>query len=423
MHKISTLSNGIRVVTEYIDYVKSVSTGVWIGAGSAMETPQNNGVSHYIEHMLFKGTKKRSAKEIAEEMDSIGGQLNAVTSKEYTCYYAKTLTEHSGKAFDVLSDMITNSAFAEENIETERNVIREEIAMCEDTPEDLIHDILSTVMWRDNALGFPIAGTERTLSGIDKAAMLDFKSNFYCGENMVISVVGNFDEKAVLAELEEKFGCIPKTYKNIYTQSKVNVVSNIEIVKKDIEQCHLCLGFEGINRSDDRFYDLMVANAIFGGNMSSRLFQKVREEQGLAYSIYSYANTYHKNGSFVIYAGLNSDKLCRALEIIGGEIRLLKSDKLSAGEIDTAKQQLKASVIMGLEGMSARMSSFGKGILFENKIRSMDETIRLIDRVDQNSVAEIIDQIFVPEKLNIALCGKVAENKDTIANALDGLSR
>ncbi len=419
MYKISTLSNGIRVVTEYIDYVKSVSVGVWTGAGSAMECPQNNGVSHYIEHMLFKGTKNRTAKEIAEAMDSIGGQLNAVTSKEYTCYYAKTLTEHCGRAFDVLSDMIINSTFTEENIETERSVIREEIAMCEDTPEDLIHDILSQIMWQGDALGFPIAGTDKTLSVIDKASMLDYKSHFYCGENMVISVVGNFDEASVLAELENKFGCISGEYKNIYSQKKIDVVSGIEIVKKDIEQCHLCLGLEGIERSDDRFYDLMVANAIFGGNMSSRLFQKVREEYGLAYSIYSYANTYSKNGSFVIYAGLNSDRLTRALELIGGEIKLLKDEKLSADEVNTAKEQLKASVIMGLEGMSSRMSSYGKGILFKNKIRSMEDTIHLIDSVSQNSVAEIIDRIFLPEKLNIALCGKIAESKDTIINALN----
>ncbi len=419
MYKISKLSNGIRVVTEYIDYVKSVSAGVWIGAGSAMETPQNNGISHYIEHMLFKGTKNRSAKEIAEVMDGVGGQLNAVTSKEYTCYYAKTLTEHSTIAFDVLADMILNSTFIEENIETERGVIREEIAMCEDTPEDLIHDVLSRLMWKDDALGFPIAGTEDTLSGINRTIMLDYKNHFYCGENMVISVVGNFDEDAVLAELENKFGCIPHEYKNSYHQNKIKVVSDISIVKKDIEQCHLCLGFEGVDRSDDRFYDLMIANAIFGGNMSSRLFQKVREEYGLAYSIYSYANTYRKNGSFVIYAGLNADSLRQALEIIANETRLLKAEKLSADEINTAKQQLKASVIMGLEGMSSRMSSYGKGILFENKIRSMEETIRLIDSVNTNSVAEIIDQIFDPAKLNIALCGKVNESKDTIINALN----
>ncbi len=419
MYKISNLSNGIRVVTEYTDYVKSVSAGIWIGAGSAMETLHNNGVSHYIEHMLFKGTSSRSAKEIAEAMDNIGGQLNAVTSKEYTCYYAKTLTEHSCVAFDVLADMIINSTFTEENIETERGVIREEIAMSEDTPEDLIHDVLSSLIWREDALGFPIAGNENTLAKIDRTTMLDYKNHFYCGENMVISVVGNFDEKTILADLETRFGGIPRKYKNIYEQKKINVAANSIILKRDTEQCHLCLGLEGVERSDKRLYDLMVANAIFGGNMSSRLFQKVREEQGLAYSIYSYANTYHKNGSFVIYAGLNADSLCRALEIIGREIKLLKAEKLSAEEIRTAKQQLKASVVMGLEGMSSRMSSYGKSLLFENKIHSIEETIGLIDSVSKTSVAEIIDHVFDPAKLNIALCGKVNEDKDTIINTLN----
>ncbi len=419
MYKISTLSNGIRVVTEYIDYVKSVSTGVWIGAGSAMEASQNNGVSHYIEHMLFKGTKTRSAKEIAEAMDSVGGQLNAVTSKEYTCYYAKTLTEHMDLAFDILSDMITSSTFTEENIETERRVICEEINMCEDTPEDLVHDLLSNIMWQGDALGFPIAGTEKTLSDIDRRVMLDFKDNFYCGENMVISVVGNFDTAQVLNALEKLFGSIPRTYKTIYKQKKIDVVPDISIVKKDIEQCHICLGLEGLSRFDDHFYDLLVVNAILGGNMSSRLFQKVREEYGLAYSIYSYANTYHKNGSMVIYAGLNAESLYKALAIIGDEIKLLKSEKLSYEEIKTAKEQLKATVIMGLEGMSARMSSFGKSILFENKIRNMEETIRLIELVNRDSVAEIIDKTFTHDRLNIAICGKVTANKNEITNALD----
>ncbi|MBR5155796.1 MAG: insulinase family protein [Clostridia bacterium] len=419
MYKISTLSNGIRVVTEYINYVKSVSVGVWIGAGSAMETVKSNGVSHYIEHMLFKGTSSRSAKEIAEAMDSVGGQLNAVTSKEYTCYYAKTLTEHMDMAFDILSDMIINSTFTEENIETERRVICEEINMCDDTPEDLIHDLLSNIMWQGDALGFPIAGSEKTLAGIDKKVMLDYKDNFYCGENMAISVVGNFDEQQVLDTLEKRFGSIPQAYKNIYHQKKIDIKPNIDIVKKDIEQCHICLGLEGLSRSDDHFYDLLVVNAILGGNMSSRLFQKVREEQGLAYSIYSYANTYRKNGSMVIYAGLNAESLCKALNIIGNEVKLLKSQKLSEDEIKTAKEQFKASVIMGLEGMSARMSSFGKGILFENKIRNMEETINLIEGVSRDSVAEIIDRIFVRDKLNIALCGKVSASENEIIDALD----
>ena len=416
MHKVSVLSNGIRVVTENIDYVRSVSVGVWIGTGSAHETLHNSGVSHFIEHMLFKGTATRSAKEIAEFMDRVGGQLNAVTSKEYTCYYAKTLTEHSGMAIEILSDMIINSTFTDENIATERKVIAEEINMCDDTPEDYIHDCLSRIMWQDNALGFPIAGTAETIANIDRKAMLDYCDGRYFGENMVISVVGCFDEETVLAELEEKFGKIKKTGIFGEAQKKIAVCKGAEIVKKDIEQCHVCLGLEGFRRSDDRVYDLLVVNSILGGNMSSRLFQKVREEKGLAYSIYSYANTYQNNGSFVIYAGLNTESLRDALGIIGNEIAVLKRDKLTEEEVATAKEQMKASVIMGLEGMSSRMSSYGKSMLFEKTVRTMDDTISLIEKVSRDSVAEVIDSVFDIEKLNLAVTGRIELDKCKIAD-------
>ncbi len=419
MYRIYSLKNGIRVVVENIDYVRSVSVGVWIGAGSAMETVENNGVSHFIEHMLFKGTENRSAKEIAECMDRVGGQLNAVTAKEYTCYYAKTLTEHSQLAIDVLSDMVTNSTFTEENIATERKVIAEEINMCEDTPEDFIHDILSSTLWGDSPLGFPIAGTLETLKGIDRKVMLDYRDREYKAENIVISVVGHFEESDILKMLEEKFGEIKASGNEKYSQAEILVSRRTKLVKKDIEQCHLCLGLGGISRTDERIYDLSVVNAVLGGNMSSRLFQKVREECGLAYSVYSYPNFYQNNGSMVIYAGLNSESLCEALALIGNEIRILKRDKLSKTEVETTKEQLKASVIMGLEGMSSRMSSFGKSLLFENEVRDMEEMIKLIDRVNSETVAETIDRIFDTKSLNIAVLGKTEKSEDEISDSIE----
>ena len=407
LYKINKLKNGIRVVTEKIDYVKSVSVGVWVGAGSAFENGENNGVSHFIEHMLFKGTKTRSAKEIAEYMDSVGGQLNALTAKEYTCYYAKTLTEHSSMSFEILSDMYRNSTFSEENIATERRVISEEINMSEDTPEDAVHDSLSRIMWRESPLGFPIAGTDGSLEKIDRRTMLDYRDRFYCGENTVISVVGNFDEDGVMAQLEEKFGGLRCEFEKAEPLKKINVTRGGTLIKKDIEQCHLCMGLEGLNRNDGNLYDLLVVNALFGGNMSSRLFQRVREEKGLAYSIYSYVNSYKNNGSFVIYAGLNTESICDALAIINKEIRELKKNKLSEGEISVAKEQLKASVIMGLEGMSARMSSYGKSILFDNRIKTADDIVEYIDKVNVNSVADTIDRIFDISRLNMAIIGRL----------------
>ena len=419
MHKIFYLSNGIRVVTENIDYVKSISIGVWVGSGSAMEKLKNNGVSHFIEHLLFKGTTTKDAKEIAESMDRLGGQLNAVTSKEYTCYYARILSEHINAAIELLSDMIRNSTFLEENIDIERKVILEEINMCEDTPEDYIHDILSRTLWGESSLGYPIAGTADILNNIDKNAILSYFDDNYTAENIVISLTGNFDEEDALKNLEERFGGIKKKSSSFQKQPKVKLSQNAEVVKRDIEQCQLCLGFGGFSRSDDRKYALTVANAVFGGNMSSRLFQKIREEKGLSYSVYSYTNSYESNGALVIYAGLSAENLYPVLDIINEEIRLLKKEGLSDSEIEMAKNQLKASIIMGGEGMSARMSSYGKGMLFENKIKTDDELIKIIDSVDKCRIKDAIDDVFKLEHLNIAVLGNVQESGDKIISAMD----
>ncbi len=419
MFKISTLSNGIRVVTEKIDYVRSVSAGVWVGAGSAMENKSNNGVSHFIEHMLFKGTKRRSARDIAEYMDRVGGQLNALTAKEYTCFYAKTLTEHYDMSFDILADMIVNSTFSEENISTERRVIAEEINMCDDSPEDYIHDCLSRLVWRDEPLGYPIAGTVKSIDGIGRRELLDYRDCLYCGENMVISVVGSFDEKEALDKLESYFGGIKRHTEADLGQKRLNVVRNTEIIKKDTEQCHICMGLEGVSRDDDRIYDLLIINALFGGNMSSRLFQRVREDAGLAYSIYSFANTYKNNGSWVLYAGLNTESLFDAMKIINEETVRLKRDKLTREEIDVAKEQMKASVIMGIESMSGRMSSYGRSVLFYNKIRTPEEIIAQIESVNTDSVAETIERVFDIDKLNIAVTGRIENTEEEIAGIMN----
>ncbi len=419
MHKVFKLSNGISVVTESTDYVKSVSAGVWIYAGSAMENSKNNGVSHFIEHMLFKGTQSRSAREIAEYMDAVGGHLNAATGHEYTCYYTKTLTEHLGMAFEILADMIKNSTFTEKNIEIERKVIIEEINMSEDDPEDLIHDILSRTMWKDDSLGFPIAGTAQTLKDIDRGCILDYYNDRYIADNIVISVVGNFDEESALEMLEEKFGCIERRGIIRQPQKKLNHKRNAAIVKKDIEQCQLCIGFEGCARLNKKDYSLSVVNALFGGNMSSRLFQKVREESGLAYSIYSYPSSYQNNGVFTVCAGLNPEELKKALGIICNEIKVLKRDKLTKAEIEMAKTQLKASAVMGSEGVSARMSAYGKSMLLENKPKSMDDIIGLIDKVNEERVAEVIDKVFDSQKMTLAVLGNVGETEDELMGILE----
>ena len=403
------LKNGIRVVCEKIDYVKSVSVGVFVGVGSAREKREENGISHFLEHMFFKGTKTRNAREIAEFMDFCGGQLNAVTSKEYTCYYAKVLENHRDKAFEILSDMLTNSTFTKENIEIEKKVISEEIKIGEDTPEELIFDLISELTWQKSPLGLPVAGTVDSVSKINQNMIWNFYRKYYPGNNMVISVVGSFDESSIKDELQHYFGEIPALKCENEKEEIPKVESGILVRKKDIEQCQLCISFEGLSRSDEYVYDLLSANAMFGGSMSSRLFQKIREENGLSYSVYSYLNTYSDCGSFVIYAGMNPDELERVLSLINDEINLIKKEGLSEKEILCSTEQLKSSIIMGLESMSNRMSNYGKNLLLRGEIDDYDALMKKISRVNTKRIKEIIEKIFVPEKMNIAVLGNVKD--------------
>ena len=292
MLKKFVLKNGVRVVCEYIPYVRSVTLGIWVKTGSRNENVRNNGVSHFIEHMLFKGTDKRSAAEIAESIDNIGGQLNAFTGKECTCYYAKTLDEHLDIAMDVLSDMLTNSTFTKKDIALEKRVILEEIGMYEDSPEELVHDILSETVWDGSAIGYPILGTAKSLRGINQETIKEYMKDRYTPGNMVISVAGNFDESKLEDMLETYFNSgIPgdETENNV---ENVDFRPEVKVREKDTEQVHICIGFEGIKNGDDALYPLLAVNNIFGGGMSSRLFQKIREKKGLVYSIYSMMQDY-----------------------------------------------------------------------------------------------------------------------------------
>jgi len=403
------LCNGIRVVCEKIDYVKSISVGVFVGAGSACEKKTENGISHFLEHMFFKGTKTRTAKEIAEFMDYCGGQLNAITSKEYTCFYAKVLENHSDKAFEILSDMLINSTFTAENTELERKVITEEIKIGEDTPEDLIFDMISEITWKNSPLGFPVAGTVESVSGISRDMILKYYKNKYCGENIVISVVGSFDEKDIKDRLENYFGAVPSYSFNKVPDEYINVENGLIIKNKEIEQCQLCISFEGLKRSDEMVYDLLAVNSLLGGSMSSRLFQKIREENGLSYSVYSYLNTYTTNGSLVIYAGMNPDELEKVLKLINDEILALKTCHFTESEIFSAGEQIRSGIIMGLESMSQRMMSYGKNLLLEGKIEDTDTLMNKISKVTCERASLITKKIFDRNKMNIAVLGNVCD--------------
>lgn len=407
MFKKVQLSNGLRLVYEKIPYVRSVSVGIWVGTGSRNETSENNGISHFIEHMLFKGTTKRSAKDIAECIDAIGGQINAFTGKECTCYYTKTLDTHLDIAVDVLSDMFFNSSFASDDINVEKRVVIEEIGMYEDTPEELVHDIFSEMVWDGNPLGYPILGTEMCINKFDKDMILKYMNEFYTPYNTVISVAGNFDEAKLIELVNQsfqdwKFG---KTFSNKFSpaQYKVNKI----VREKDTEQVHLCMGFEGVEHGNEKLYSLLSLNNILGGGMSSRLFQTIREKRGLVYSIYSYPSTYQGSGLFVIYAGMNPEYLQTVIDLTKSELNNIIKDGITKDELSKTKEQLKGNYILGLESTSSRMNSIGKSELMLGKINTPEEVLQKIDRVNMDSVDEMIKRVLDFEKMSISAVGNI----------------
>jgi predicted Zn-dependent peptidase len=410
MFQKELLQNGIRIVTEEIPYVNSVSIGIWIKVGSRYESIENNGISHFIEHMLFKGTSNRSAKDIANSIDKLGGQLNAFTSKECTCFYAKVLDTHFDIALDVLADMFFNSNFDNEEIDKERGVVLEEIGMYEDSPEDLVHDLFSQTVWSGNPLGMSILGTEESLHNLSKERIVDYFNENYIPMNIVISVVGNFKHKNAVKKIKDYF---EKSEHKDNNAAKI-IVPNFEpeyiLRSKVTEQAHLCMGFNGVDIKSEVFYPMLILNNIFGGAMSSRLFQKIREDKGLAYSVFSYPSSFEDCGLFSIYAGSKPGNLKNVAELIMEEIRSIKEAGITEEELHDSKEQLKGSYILGLESTSGRMISIGKSELLLEKIYSPAEIIEKIDKVDMSSVNDIINQIFDLDNMGAAVIGSMKKN-------------
>lgn len=412
MFKRVKLDNGIRIVCERIPHVRSVSIGIWVGTGSRSENQTNNGISHFIEHMLFKGTDKRSAKEIADSIDSIGGQLNAFTGKECTCYYTKTLDTHAEIALDVLSDMFFNSKFEKKDIDIERKVVIEEIGMYEDSPEELVHDVLSEVVWDGNALGYPILGTYDCLHGIDKDKIKGYLNDNYLPQNTVIAVAGNFEDERMVSLIEEKFSQweASKDIQDGFQNAEFKAGTKIK--EKDTEQIHICMGFKGIEHGNDQLYPLLAVNNVLGGGMSSRLFQKIREEMGLVYSIYSYPSSYKNAGLFTIYAGMNPEHLDKVLELITKETRHMLKEGISKEELEKSKEQLKGNYILGLESTSSRMNSIGKSEVLLGRIYNPDEILKKIDEVNAERVDEVIKRIFSSDKMSFSAVGNIKKDID-----------
>jgi len=412
LYKKITLDNGVRVVMEKIPHVRSVSIGIWIGTGSRNENRTNNGISHFIEHMLFKGTRHRSARDIARSIDNIGGQLNAFTGKECTCYYTKTLDSHIDIAVELLADMFFNSKFAKRDIDVERKVIIEEIGMYEDSPEELVHDILLETVWGNNSLGYPILGTQECLKTFNRDVIIDYIGRSYIPGNVVVAVAGNYDEGKLLELVNRYFGNWKSNAGYSVMDEDIVFSANTRVKEKDTEQVHICLGFDGIEQGKDELYTLLAINNILGGGMSSRLFQKIREEMGLVYSIYSYPSAYKNAGLFTVYAGMNPEQLTKVIRLIIGEIKELLRDGLENEDLRMSKEQLKGNYILGLESTSSRMNSIGKSELTLGRIFTPEQVLEKMDRIEMESVRNVMEKVFNLEKMSLSAVGNIKRDID-----------
>jgi len=416
---VHKLPSGMRVVTESIPFVRSVSFGLWVRNGSRHETEATNGISHFIEHMMFKGTEKRSAMEIADTMDAVGGQLNAFTSKEYTCYFTRTLDTHFDVALDVITDMFFHSKYDQNEINKERNVILEEINMYEDTPEDLAVDLLQYHTFPKNSLGMGILGTPETIGSFQRDDFLSFLKERYNPKNVVIAVAGNINEKEVLEKITAAFAGFKDNSKG-GEETTADYSPGFCLKEKDIEQVHLCMGFPGIKTGLDESYALAAVNTILGGGMSSRLFQKIREQHGLVYSVYSYNASYFDTGIFLIYAALNPAQIYEVLNLISLEVRGMFTERVTEEQLAKAKEQLKSNFLLSLESAASRMNSIGRTLLMLDKVITPDELVTKIDAVDLDGFYAVCDKIFRLEQMSLSLVGKNVDGmkKDALTGAV-----
>lgn len=398
-----TLSNGLRVVVEYIPTVRSVSFGIWVKTGSRHETKENNGISHFIEHMLFKGTDTRTAKDIADLFDGIGGNVNAFTSKEYTCYFAKVLDQHLPIAVDALADMFFHSQLDEGELAKEKNVILEEISMYEDTPDDKVHDEASRAAFGDHPLAYSILGLEERLSAMNSDTLRAYIEERYTIENVVISVAGNIEEKPLLELLEKHFGGFSRHSEAIVTEAPVFQGDYI-FYKKKTEQNHLCISFPGRSNRDAKLYAMILLNNALGGGMSSRLFQEIREKRGLAYSVYSYHMGYADSGLFTIYAGTAPKQTKEVLDLTMEQLGELSVKGLSDEELFRGKEQLKGSLILSLESTSSRMNRIGKNELMLGRHYTLDELLSRIDNVTMEDIQEVT-RTMLSQPFAVAMVG------------------
>jgi predicted Zn-dependent peptidase len=409
--EITTLANGLRVITEAMPHVRSVSVGVWIATGSRREEPRQTGISHFIEHMLFKGTTSRSAEDIARSVDSIGGNLDAYTAKEMVCFNTKVLDQHLSLAFDVLADLVLHPRFDEQDIEKEKGVVLEEIKMEADSPDYLVHEIFSSNFWKDHPLGKPILGTNETVKAFDRAAIEGYYRAVYAPANMLITAAGNLTHPRLVGLASRHFESlapgppaaedpVPSTHARISLRNK-----------KALEQVHLCLGVPSYPLPHQQRFACYVLNILLGGGMSSRLFQNIRERQGLAYAVFSELSPYRDTGCLSIYAGTSIASTPKVVDAILKEFRDLKERPVAAEELCRAKDHLKGSLMLGLESTSSRMSNLARQEMYFRQFFSLDELVESIDAVTAPDVQAIARSFFNPGQIAVTVLGKLEKFK------------
>lgn len=408
MYRKDTLSNGIRVVSETLPKSRSVSIGVWVKVGSRHEPPEIGGISHFIEHMFFKGTGKRSAKDIAIEMDSIGGEMNAFTSQETTTFYAKVVDEHLPVVIEILADILLGAKFDPVEMEKERKVILEEIKGVEDTPDDYIHELFTSTVWPDNSLGRPILGTRETIRALKHNDIVSYIDSYYQPKEIVISVAGNFEHARLIELLDGHFGKLARA--GIAKKESAPAFTRaVTVKKKQLEQVQLCIGCKGLHYAHEDRFVISALNTVLGNSMSSRLFQEIREQNALAYSIYSYVTSYRDTGLLTVYAGTDPSNALEVVRLVVKEMEKIKEEGITAAEELRVKNQIKGSLILSLESSNSHMSRLARQEMYFGKYLSMDDIIKGVEKVTAEQAQLLAKQLFTRENTSLTILGPLSK--------------
>jgi len=409
-YRKTVLDNGITVMSEPMDSVRSIALGVWFAVGSRDESPAEAGMSHFMEHMMFKGTPSRSAQDISEQFDRLGADLNAFTSKEYTCYYSRFVDENLTTAFEILSDMCVDSNLDNPSCESERKVVIEEIARMEDAPDDQIHEIFSRALWPDHPIGLPILGSRTTVGGFDHLQSVAFRSKHYLTGNCVVAASGNVDHEELVALTERYLSGLPAGPRSVRPVADAAGASQLAVLPKETEQAHICFGVSTMNAHHPDRFALAILDGVLGGGMSSRLFQEIREKRGLAYAVYSFSALYQDTGEFVIYAGTRPDNAEEVIRLIQLEVSRIAESGVTPEELDRVRQAAKGHLVLGMESTRNRMTRLGKNEVTGGEILSADEIMERFDAVSMDDLRRVSSTVLSAEKV-LAVIGPFTQDE------------